>query len=98
MNGTCVIPDQIEEIIKRILKGDPPSFVLQIDREPDGDRLSVIIEATDVIFKEEMKQQVRIINDIQLAISEFLSFRVQVKLVETGTAKNVRRVQDNRKI
>ncbi|MBU0995610.1 MAG: phenylacetate--CoA ligase [Proteobacteria bacterium] len=98
MNATCVIPDQINMIITKLNNGKEPVFQLQAERKKDRDTLTVIIEVTDTMFFDEIKKQLLIVDDIQLAISEFLGWNVHVKFVEQGSIDRKKQVLDNRSL
>jgi phenylacetate-CoA ligase len=98
MNGASVVPEQIGQIITKLNNEKEPVFQLQVERKKDRDVLTVVIEVTETMFFDEIKKQLLIVDDIVLAISEFLGWNVYVKFVEKGSVDRNRRVIDTRSL
>jgi phenylacetate-CoA ligase len=98
MNGASVVPEQIGQIITKLNNEKEPVFQLQVERKKDRDVLTVVIEVTETMFFDEIKKQLLIVDDIALAISEFLGWNVYVKFVEKGSVDRNRRVIDTRSL
>ena len=98
MNGASVVPEQIGQIITKLNNNREPIFQLQVERKKERDILTVVIEVTETMFFDEIKKQLLIVDDIALAISEFLGWSVYVKFVEKGSVDRNRRVIDTRSL
>lgn len=95
VRGTSVSPDQVGRILCRA-SGFEPRFQLVVDRREDRDQLTVVIEATDRYFFDEMKKQRRFVEHLHQQISEFVGWEVGVRLVEPGTFEPHQKVVDYR--
>ncbi|MFP4194018.1 MAG: phenylacetate--CoA ligase family protein [Desulfosalsimonas sp.] len=96
VRGTSVAPEQIGRILSQT-SGFEPEFQLVVDRMADTDRLTVVIEASEKFFFDEMKKQRRLVENLHRQISEFLGWEVDVRLVEPGTFETGEKVVDNRR-
>ncbi len=95
MKGTSIVPENIGRIIFEI-NGDIPNYQLVVEQVDGQDRLTVQVEISDKIFFDEMKKQRRFIDDLHKAVSGFLGWEVNIKLVEPGTFDAEKRVMDKR--
>jgi phenylacetate-CoA ligase len=101
VRGVNVFPSQVEEILMGI-EGTEPHYQIIVDRKKAMDELEILVEVSENIFFDEMKQQQELIERIHREISSNLGVSARIKLVEaksiersTGKAK---RVIDKRQI
>ena len=101
IRGVNVFPSQIENVLMDI-EGVSPHYQLVVDREGSLDMLTVMVEVSEGLFSDEVKQLQAVQKKITKNIKEFLGVSATVKLVESkaiarSEGKAVR-VVDNRKI
>ena len=101
IRGVNVFPSQIEEVLFSI-EGTEPHYQIIVDREGRLDTLTVLVEISPGIFSDEMKQQKRIIEEIEEKLFSVLGLKVRVKLVEPKTLQRfegkAKRVIDKRRL
>jgi phenylacetate-CoA ligase len=101
IKGVNVFPSQIESVLFEV-EGTEPHYQIIIDREGAMDHVSVLVEASEQIFFDEMKQQTRLLEAIKRRLALELGISVDVKLVEKKTLERTegkaKRVIDNRKL
>ena len=101
IRGVNVFPSQIENVLMDI-EGVSPHYQLVVDREGSLDMLTVMVEVSEGLFSDEVKQLQAVQKKITKNIKEFLGVSATVKLVESkaiarSEGKAVR-VVDNRRI
>jgi phenylacetate-CoA ligase len=101
IRGVNVFPSQIENVLMDI-EGVSPHYQLVVDRQGNLDMLTVMVEVSEGLFSDEVKQLQAVQKKITKNIKEFLGVSAIVKLVESkaiarSEGKAVR-VVDNRKI
>jgi phenylacetate-CoA ligase len=100
IKGVNVFPTQIESVLFDI-EGTEPHYRLIVERENNQDKVTVMVEAVESIFFDEMKKQRALIETIQRRLAAELGIGVQVKLVEERTLERFEgkgeRVIDKRK-
>jgi phenylacetate-CoA ligase len=101
IRGVNVFPSQIEKVLFEI-EGMEPHYQIIVEREGALDRATVLVEATEDIFFDEMKRQRGLIELVKGRLSSELGIGVDVKLVEKKTLERfegkAKRVVDNRKL
>lgn len=99
IRGLKIFPSQIEAILYEI-EGKQPNYQIILERQSGVDNITILLEVTEDIFSDVMKEQSQLINIIKdRLLSEFgLSFNV--KLAEKRSLEKVdgklRRVIDRR--
>jgi phenylacetate-CoA ligase len=100
IKGVNVFPTQIESVLFDI-EGTEPHYRLIVERENNEDKVTVMVEAVESIFFDEMKKQRALIETIQRRLAAELGIGVQVRLVEEKTLERFEgkgeRVIDKRK-
>ncbi|EKD37936.1 MAG: hypothetical protein ACD_75C00932G0001 [uncultured bacterium] len=81
IKGVNVFPTQIESVLFDI-EGTEPHYRLIVERENHEDKLTVMVEAVESIFFDEMKKQRALIDSIKKRLASELGVGVEVKLVE----------------
>ena len=81
IKGVNVFPTQIESVLFEI-EGTEPHYRLIVERENHEDKLTVMVEAVESIFFDEMKKQRALIDSIKKRLASELGVGVEVKLVE----------------
>jgi phenylacetate-CoA ligase len=84
IKGVNVFPTQIEAVLFDI-EGTEPHYRIIVEREHNEDKVTVMVEAVESIFFDEMKKQRALIETIQRRLASELGIGVQVKLVEEKT-------------
>ncbi len=84
IKGVNVFPTQIESVLFDI-EGTEPHYRLIVERENNEDKVTVMVEAVESIFFDEMKKQRALIETIQRRLAAELGIGVQVRLVEERT-------------
>jgi phenylacetate-CoA ligase len=101
IRGVNVFPSQIETVLFDI-EGTEPHYQIIIDRKGALDDTTVLVEASEKIFFDEMKKQASLIDTIKKRLASELGISVEVRLVEKRSLERfegkARRVVDNRKL
>ncbi|NTW64760.1 MAG: phenylacetate--CoA ligase [Nitrospirae bacterium] len=101
IRGVNVFPQQIEAVLFEI-EGTEPHYQIIIDRKGALDDATVLVEASEKIFFDEMKKQKELIDTIKKSMATELGIAVEVKLVEKKSIERfegkAKRVIDNRKL
>jgi len=101
IRGVNVFPSQIEAVLFAV-EGTEPHYQIVIDRKGALDDATVLVEASEKIFFDEMKKQKELIDTIKKRMASELGIAVEVKLVEKKTIERfegkAKRVIDNRKL
>jgi phenylacetate-CoA ligase len=101
IRGVNVFPQQIEAVLFAI-EGTEPHYQIVIDRKGALDDATVLVEASEKIFFDEMKKQKELIDTIKKRMATELGIAVEVKLVEKKSIERfegkAKRVIDNRKL
>jgi len=101
IRGVNVFPSQIESVLMD-MDDVEPHYQLVVDREGSLDTLTVMVEVSEQIFSDEVKQLQNKERKITKDIKDYLGVSARVKLVEPKTIARSEgkavRVIDNRKI
>jgi phenylacetate-CoA ligase len=101
IKGVNVFPSQIESVLFEI-EGTEPHYQIVIDRKGAMDDVTVLVEAAESIFFDQMRRQSGMVETIRKRLAHELGISVAVKLVEKKTLQRfegkAKRVVDNRKL
>lgn len=101
IKGVNVFPSQIEAVLFEI-EGTEPHYQIVVDRKGAMDEATVLVEAAESIFFDQMRRQREMVERIEKRLAQELGISVQVKLVEKKTLERfegkAQRVVDNRKL
>jgi phenylacetate-CoA ligase len=101
VKGVNVFPSQIESVLFEI-EGTEPHYQIVIDRKGSMDEVTVLVEAAESIFFDQMRRQSGMVEMIRKRLAQELGISVDVKLVEKKTLQRfegkAKRVVDNRKL
>ena len=101
IKGVNVFPSQIEHVLFEI-EGTEPHYQIVVDRKGAMDEATVLVEAAESIFFDQMRRQKEVVDRIQKRLAHELGIHVDVKLVEPKTLARTegkaRRVLDKRKL
>jgi len=101
IKGVNVFPSQIENVLFEI-EGTEPHYQIVIDRKGAMDEATVLVEAGESIFFDQMRRQGEMVDRIRKRLAHELGISVVVKLVETKTLGRsegkAKRVVDLRKL
>ncbi len=98
--GVNVFPSQIEAVLVEI-EGTEPHYQIIIERKGAMDEATVLVEAAEHIFFDQMRRQREVVETIKKRLAQELGLSVEVKLVEKKTLQRfegkAQRVIDKRK-
>jgi phenylacetate-CoA ligase len=101
IKGVNVFPSQIEAVLFEI-EGTEPHYQIVVDRKGAMDEATVLVEAAETIFFDQMRRQREMVERIEKRLAQELGISVQVKLVEKKTLQRfegkAQRVIDHRKL
>jgi phenylacetate-CoA ligase len=101
VKGAKVFPSEIEAVLFEI-EGVEPHYQVQVDREGGHDQVTVLVEVSESIFSDQMKEQRRLEDTIVRRLAAELGVAVDVKLVGKKTLERsegkARRVVDRRPV
>lgn len=101
VRGVNVFPSQVEAVLCEI-EGTEPHYQIVLDRKGAMDEATVLVEAAENIFFDQMRRQKAMVEQIQKRLAQELGVTFEVKLVEKKTLQRfegkARRVVDNRKL
>jgi len=101
IRGVNVFPSQIEEVLFEI-EGTEPHYQIVVDRKGALDEATVLVEAGESIFFDQMRRQKEMVERIRKRLAQELGLTVEVKLVEKKTLERfegkAHRVVDHRKL
>ncbi len=89
VKGVKVFPSQIEEILYEIQEIEP-HYQIVIEKKGFVDEITVLVEASEELFFDEMRKQNELIRQIEDRIKSELDIDVKVKLVEKKTLERFR--------
>jgi phenylacetate-CoA ligase len=100
IRGVNVFPSQIETVLFEI-EGTEPHYQILIERKGALDEATVLVEAAEHIFFDQMRRQREVVETIKKRLAQELGLSVEVKLVEKKTLQRfegkAQRVIDKRK-
>ncbi len=100
IKGVNVFPAQIEAALSDITGTESPYLII-VDREGHEDKLTVMVEVTELLFSDQIRKQWALADSIQDRLATDLGIQVQVKLVEEKTLDTYeskgKKVIDNRR-
>lgn len=99
IRGIKVFPSQIETILYEI-EGKQPNYQIVLERQAGVDQMTILLEMSEELFSDVMREQTQLLNTIKERIASELSLPVNVKLAEKRSLERVgekiRRVVDKR--
>jgi len=99
IRGTKIFPSQIEAILYEIEKKQQ-SYQILLERHSGMDQMTILLEMSEDIFSDVMKEQHQLINHIKDRLSYEFGFSVNVKLAEKRSLERVgekiKRIVDKR--
>jgi phenylacetate-CoA ligase len=81
IKGANVFPSQVEAVLCEI-EGTEPHYQIIVDRKGSVDELTVLVEVSESIFFDSMREQRKFIDLITTRLASELGITVEVKLVE----------------
>ncbi len=101
IRGVNVFPSQVESVLLS-LGQTSPHYQLIVERKDNLDHLTVLVEVTDSMFSDEVRQMETLEHKIKSELSHVLNVSAQVRLVAAKTIERsegkAKRVIDKRKI
>jgi len=100
IRGVNVFPSQIEAVLFEV-EGTEPHYQIIVERKGALDEATVLVEAAEHIFFDQMRRQREVVELIKKRLAQELGLSVEVKLVEKKTLERfegkAQRVIDRRK-
>ncbi len=84
VKGINIIPDRIGDILQEI-RGERPVFQLVLVREGHRDQLEILVEVTEQLFFDKMREQRTLVDFMSRKIANFIGLTPKIKLVERGS-------------
>ena len=81
IKGANVFPSQVEAVLSEI-EGTEPHYQIIVDRKGSVDELTVLVEVSESIFFDSMREQRKFIDLIKTRLASEHGITVEVKLVE----------------
>lgn len=99
IKGVKIFPSQIETILNEV-EGICPNFQIVLERDFGIDKMTILVEMSESIFSDVMKEQDIFVKQIKERIMQELGINTEVKLVERRSLEKVegklKRVIDKR--
>ncbi len=99
IRGLKIFPSQIEAILHEI-QGRQPNYQIVLERNEGIDQITIMLEITEEIFSDMMKEQTQLISKIKERIASELGLPINIKLVEKRSfekrGEKIKRVIDIR--
>ncbi len=97
--GITVFPSQVEAVLCAT-EGVEPHFQIEVDRKGSNDAMTVLVEVSDLLFSDEIRNLQGFIERLRRDLESELGFPVEVKPVEKKSLERfdgkARRVIDRR--
>jgi phenylacetate-CoA ligase len=101
IRGVNVFPSQIESVLTEFDFAQP-HYQIIVDRKKNFDSLEVLLELDEKTFTDDIKEMVKLENQIKARIENVLGIKIDLKLVEHKTLQRfegkAKHVIDNRKL
>lgn len=101
IRGVNIFPSQVESVLLQLGQVSP-HYQLEVDRIGQLDRLTVLVEVTEELLSDEVRQLAALERRIQAELASVLKISAQVRLVEPRTLERsegkAKRVIDRRNL
>ena len=88
IRGLKIFPSQIETILYEI-EGKQPNYQIILERQSGVDNITILLEVTEDIFSDVMKEQSQLINIIKERLSSEFGLSFNVKLAEKRSLEKI---------
>ena len=88
VKGANIFPSQVEAVLAEI-EGTAPHYQIIVDRKASADELIVLVEVSESIFSDSMREQRKFIDLIRTRLAAELGISVEVKLVESKSLERL---------
>lgn len=88
IRGMKIFPSQIETILYEI-EGRQPNYQIVLERHAGSDQMTILLEMSEDIFSDVMREQTQLIGAIKEKIASELGITVNVKLAEKRSIEKV---------
>lgn len=99
IKGMKIFPSQIETILHEI-EGRQPNYQIILERQAGVDHMTILLEMSEDIFSDVMREQTELMNAIKDRIASELGITVNIKLAEKRSiekiGEKIKRVIDKR--
>jgi phenylacetate-CoA ligase len=86
IKGVNIIPSRVGDILEEI-QGKRPAYQLLVEREKNLDRLTVLVEVSEDLFFDKMREQRAIVDTWRKEVADGIGITPRILLVEPGTIR-----------
>jgi phenylacetate-CoA ligase len=86
IKGMNIIPSRVGDILEEI-QGQRPAYQLLVEREGNLDRLTVLVEVSEDLFFDKMREQRALVDTLRKEVADGIGIRSGILLVEPGTIR-----------
>jgi phenylacetate-CoA ligase len=86
IKGVNIIPSRVGDILEEI-QGKRPAYQLLVEREGNLDRLTVLVEVSEDLFFDKMREQRALVDTLRKEVADGMGIRSGILLVEPGTIR-----------
>jgi phenylacetate-CoA ligase len=86
IKGMNIIPSRVGDILEEI-QGRRPAYQLLVERERNLDRLTVLVEVSEDLFFDKMREQRALVDTLRKEVADGIGIRSGILLVEPGTIR-----------
>jgi phenylacetate-CoA ligase len=86
IKGMNIIPSRVGDILEEI-QGRRPAYQLLVERERNLDRLTVLVEVSEDLFFDKMREQHALVDTLRKEVADGIGIRSGILLVEPGTIR-----------
>jgi len=87
IKGVNIIPSRVGDILEEI-EGQRPAYQLLVERERNLDRLTVLVEVSEDLFFDKMREQRAVVDTLRKEVADGIGIRAGILLVEPGTIRH----------
>jgi phenylacetate-CoA ligase len=86
IKGVNIIPSRVGDILEEI-QGKRPAYQLLVERERNLDRLTVLVEVSEDLFFDKMREQRTLVDTLRKEVADGIGITSRILLVEPGTIR-----------
>jgi len=86
IKGVNIIPSRVGDILEEV-QGKRPAYQLLVEREKNLDKLTVLVEVSEDLFFDKMREQRAIVDTLRKEVADGIGITPRILLVEPGTIR-----------